>query len=378
MSCSASIFFNTKIKNNDSTLENMGNACFSPVRQIFGGREVIRIKNENAGDNYIVPPKKIESVAAKVGKIFLSVIFLVPGLILGTLLKGASLLSKSVREYNSNYKTLFNDKTEANDLITESNGDKYLLLGDRQNLNPTITTYRNGYPWSYLGDSLKKPESLNVNNFNNTHIEALFNKNIDWEAVKTVDLTGCETLCDDTLAMILQKCPNIEHFDITGCTTLTNKAFKIIGKKLDDKMLIQLLENTKNTDFLNLSNCKKLTSAGIDKVCELKELKGLNLSFLRDIVTCEHITKLVNSNNNLLSLGLNSTLKHLTKDTANALANHKCLRGLHLTNATNLKNDIAQELLNLKSLQVLNLTGCRGVEVQTVDAFKQNGITVTQ
>lgn len=210
-------FYNLKIENNNCFFEKTGNLCLAPIRTLFGGRKAIHIDG-----CYIVPPKIKEGLFAKIAKIALSLIFFIPGIIMGTFLKAAALCSRKVRKSNDHFRILFNQATIANVIIEEDRKRKYHFLGDRGNFIPSLASYKKGYPWEYLQDTLKSPAAINLSGFKQYHVERFFKMRIDWNKVKSVDVSGCDIL-DEDIALITKCCPNIEILHLEGCDRLTAK-----------------------------------------------------------------------------------------------------------------------------------------------------------
>lgn len=87
-----SAFFNTEVSP-VNTLEAAGNFCLSPVRTLFGGRSFTIV------DDKIVEWKQPkQKVIERILMIALSIILLIPGVIVGSILKGVALISKPEKE----------------------------------------------------------------------------------------------------------------------------------------------------------------------------------------------------------------------------------------------------------------------------------------
>lgn len=208
----AGVFFNTKITNNRCCLESTGNALLSPVRALFGGRTVVHVDG-----CFIMPPKAKQSLFVKMLKVTCALIFVIPGLVLGTFVKGIAMLRRCVRQTHRNFIRLFNDKTMNKDFVTDKNGT-YQLLGNRSTFKPSLESYQNNYPWKYLGDLIKDPTALHLQGMKMEHVERLLRlSTVDWKGVVTVDLTGVNPT-QEMLKLLIEKCPNIESL---RCTNLS-------------------------------------------------------------------------------------------------------------------------------------------------------------
>lgn len=231
MTTSFNIFFTTQISNNHCFLESTGDFFFAPIRTLFGEKKVVHVDG-----HYLVIPSRQQSTFTKIVNIATAIFCLIPGFFLGVCFKGLAMLRSSVRKSHSNFKELFNKKTADQNFITDKNGT-YLLLGDRATFKPSIESYQNRYPWSFLDKSIKSPTALHLQNMKVEHVERVLKlKEIKRNAVKSVDLRGV-SLTLELLDLLIEKCPNIENFIFTDLSKVPRSAVeKFLSQctKLDD------------------------------------------------------------------------------------------------------------------------------------------------
>lgn len=109
--CNTAIFFNNKIidlridkqsYHTDNILTQWGNWCLNPVRCLFNGKTItissqnqfIMVKHEEDYSPHFIKSKKHKTLLSVVA----SIIFLIPGLMIGSVFKGLGYLSRTMRE----------------------------------------------------------------------------------------------------------------------------------------------------------------------------------------------------------------------------------------------------------------------------------------
>lgn len=130
------IFLNTKIDRHDPNyLASIGDLCLTPIRQIFSGRTVCVVDP----GSFVDPRQPITRGFAKVLKIIAAIVFLIPGLCLGSIFKGLSYLSPKTREYHRIVRqslyppAVFSDRTIGSPTNPLNMEGIWKAIGDLQN-----------------------------------------------------------------------------------------------------------------------------------------------------------------------------------------------------------------------------------------------------
>nr|GMD47781.1 F-box/LRR-repeat protein 20 [Ipomoea batatas] len=95
-------------------------------------------------------------------------------------------------------------------------------------------------------------------------------------SLRRLRMDWCLNISDASLDSILMRCRKLEVLDIGCCEEVTDAAFQQLGNE-GCKLALKILK---------VSNCSKITVAGIDKL-----LKSCNSLEYLDVRSCPHITK---------------------------------------------------------------------------------------
>lgn len=229
------VFFNTEIKA-DSFTENLGNFCFIPVRALFDGKTYTKV------DEVFLERQSLESssVIGKVIKVALSIIFLIPGVILGTVIKGCSFISHSVRNSNN----LFNKAKTVNDSprsIIEGDTMQINLLGDPHKFDPSVDSFKKGLPYDWIEDNISSPKKMNLSGFRPHVVERLFKMHLNFHSVDELDLSNTQ-LVGEQVRKVVERCPNVRKLELEGLHFDQETAEHIRGncQTLDTSSLAQV------------------------------------------------------------------------------------------------------------------------------------------
>ena len=88
-------------------------------------------------------------------------------------------------------------------------------------------------------------------NLSDSFMEGAFQVKKEYKALKTLNLSLCKEVNDETLGRISQTTTNLEDLDLAGCNKITNGGLLFIGWGL------------KKLKRLNLRSCRQLTDHGI-------------------------------------------------------------------------------------------------------------------
>jgi len=198
------VFFNTEIRTG-SLLENLGNFCFLPVRTLGGGKTYVQVDSvflsEERGKPHII--KRIVGVA-------LSIIFLVPGIILGTLFKGLSYLNASVRQSARDFKR----GQKLMRVLMENDEVKVRLHGNPKELNPA---YEKKEPYNWLETHVLSPRKMDLRGLKPEVAERFFDPHSthDFSLLKELDISHTG-LVHEQIKKIVKRCPNLEILRVDG------------------------------------------------------------------------------------------------------------------------------------------------------------------
>lgn len=203
------VFFNTEIKA-DSFTENLGNFCFIPVRALFDGKTYTKV------DQVFLERKSLEgsSVIGKVIKVALSILFLIPGVVLGTIIKGFSFINYNVRNSNN----LFNEAqafTGSPRSIIESDTQQINLLGDPKKFEPSVDSFQKGLPYEWIEDNISSPKKMNLSGFKPYVVERLFQMHLNFHSLDELDL-GNTQLVGEQVRKVVERCPNLRKLELEG------------------------------------------------------------------------------------------------------------------------------------------------------------------
>uniref|UniRef100_A0A5B7BPJ4 Putative F-box/LRR-repeat protein 4 isoform X2 n=1 Tax=Davidia involucrata TaxID=16924 RepID=A0A5B7BPJ4_DAVIN len=95
-------------------------------------------------------------------------------------------------------------------------------------------------------------------------------------SLKNLRMDWCSNVSDSSLNCILSECRNLEVLDISCCEEVTDAAFRGLGNEEFELVL----------KVLKVSNCPKITVAGIGMLLELCN----SLEYL-DVRSCPHVSK---------------------------------------------------------------------------------------
>ena len=221
-----------------------------------------------------------------------------------------------------------------------------------------------------LSDQLKHLTIQNAMIFQSNDYQNLANlKNLQF-----LELLDCKGLRDESLQHLIHL-PNLEYLclrnccelSITGLNALTQlKQLKGLAltscPALTDKILIDLIQNMPNLEYLDLSYCTTITSEGVRKLAKLSNLKNLSLSswdkyLFEPTPVNETLTILSENLSNLEYLDL-SRCRNLTNDNLHYLFNLTKLKSLSLR-ANSIKYEALLNLVeNLPNLEYLDIGMC--------------------
>ncbi|CRX38797.1 hypothetical protein [Estrella lausannensis] len=203
------VFFNTEIKS-DSFTENLGNFCLLPVRVLFEGRTLTKI------DQVFLEMESLEgsSVIGKVCKVALALIFLVPGVILGTVIKGLSFINFSVRESHH----LFNQASStpgSQRVLIEGETIRFNLLGNPDELNPSVNSFQHGLPYDWIESSITSPKKMNLKGIRPHVVERLFSMRVNYHAIDELDISKT-SMVSEQVRKVAELCPNLRSLKLEG------------------------------------------------------------------------------------------------------------------------------------------------------------------
>lgn len=203
------VFFNTEIKA-DSFTENLGNFCLLPVRVLFEGRTFTKV------DQVFLERESLEgsSVIGKICKVALSLLFLIPGVILGTIIKGLSFINSGVRESHR----LFNQACAtpgAQRALIESDTIRFNLLGNPEQLDPSVDSFQKGLPYEWIESSIASPKKMNLTGVRPHVVERLFGMHVNYHAIDELDISKTSMVAEQ-VRKVAELCPNLRSLKLEG------------------------------------------------------------------------------------------------------------------------------------------------------------------
>ena len=203
------VFFNTEIKA-DSFTENLGNFCLLPVRVLFEGRTFTKV------DQVFLEKESLEgsSVIGKVCKVALALLFLIPGVILGTVLKGLSFINSSVRESHHLFNQACSTPGSQRALI-EVDTIRFNLLGNPDQLDPSVDSFQNGLPYEWIESSIASPKKMNLKGIRPHVVERLFGMRVNYHAIDELDISKTSMVAQQ-VRKVVELCPNLRSLKLEG------------------------------------------------------------------------------------------------------------------------------------------------------------------
>ena len=198
-----------------------------------------------------------------------------------------------------------------------------------------------------LVNGLTNMESLNLSgcyNLSDSFMEGAFQAKKEYINLKTLNLSLCKEVNDDTLGRIAQTTTNLEDLDLAGCSKITNGGLIFIGWGL------------KKLKRLNLRSCRQLTDHGIAHLAGIAQ-HPLSLS-LPTKPNQEHSQQ---ERSSIEELCLQDCQK-LTDESLNHLSQGlKSLKSLNLSFCVSITDTGLKSLSRLDSLRSVNLRSCDNV-----------------
>lgn len=203
------VFLNTEIKS-DSFLENLGNFCLTPVRAVCGGKTYYHVDQVFLAKE----PKQKSHIIVKITKIFIAIIFFLPGLILGVLFKSVSHIFSSVRQTTKDF-NLANSKIELSRYIVEGQTAQILMKGEGSAFDPSIDSFKRGVPYQWLEANISSPKKMDLKSFKPHVVERLFSTGQDFNALIELDISNTSVV-DEQIVKIIKRCPNLRILKAEG------------------------------------------------------------------------------------------------------------------------------------------------------------------
>lgn len=223
-------FFNTELKTG-SLIENMGNFFFVPVRVLFEGKSYTKV------DNVFLSQESHEKsgTIAKIIKISLAVLLLIPGVILGSVFKGLAYLQCPVREAADAFQAAINVKR----VLIEGETTDIELFGEPKELDPSIDSFQRGVPYDWLEENIPSPRKMDLSGLK-PHIAERVVLNQDLNSLVELDLSNTG-LVEEQLLSIIKRCPKLQVLKSEGLE-ISQEAFDTINKSetLSDESRIAL------------------------------------------------------------------------------------------------------------------------------------------
>lgn len=229
------VFFNTEIKA-DSFAENLGNFCLIPIRVLFEGRTFTKV------DQAFLERESIEgsSLLGRVCKVALSLLFLIPGVIVGTIIKGLSFISSSVRDSHHQ----FNQACQApgaQRVFLEGDTTRINLLGSPDQLDPSVDSFQKGLPYEWIESSLASPKKMNLKGIKPHVVERLFAMHLNFHAIDELDISKTSMVAEQ-VRKVVELCPNLRSLKLEGVHFNQETADYIRGncQTLDQASLLEI------------------------------------------------------------------------------------------------------------------------------------------
>ena len=193
-----------------------------------------------------------------------------------------------------------------------------------------------------LVNGLTNMESLNLSgcySLSDSFMEGAFQAKKEYSSLKTLNLSLCKEVNDDTLGRIAQTTTNLEDLDLAGCSKITNGGLIFIGWGL------------KKLKRLNLRSCRQLTDHGISHLAGIAQ---------HPLASTQKASK-ETSQNTIEELCLQDCQK-LTDESLNHLSQGlKSLKALNLSFCVSITDTGLKSLSRLDSLRSVNLRSCDNV-----------------
>ena len=194
-----------------------------------------------------------------------------------------------------------------------------------------------------LVNGLTNMESLNLSgcyNLSDSFMEGAFQAKKEYSSLKTLNLSLCKEVNDDTLGRIAQTTTNLEDLDLAGCSKITNGGLIFIGWGL------------KKLKRLNLRSCRQLTDHGISHLAGITQ---------HPLSSTSKAASQESSQSAIEDLCLQDCQK-LTDESLNHLSQGlKSLKSLNLSFCVSITDTGLKSLSRLDSLRSVNLRSCDNV-----------------
>ena len=195
-----------------------------------------------------------------------------------------------------------------------------------------------------LVNGLTNMESLNLSgcyNLSDSFMEGAFQAKKEYSSLKTLNLSLCKEVNDDTLGRIAQTTTNLEDLDLAGCSKITNGGLIFIGWGL------------KKLKRLNLRSCRQLTDHGISHLAGIAQ---------HPLSSPPKTTSNETSQSSPIEDLCLQDCQKLTDESLNHLSQGlKSLKSLNLSFCVSITDTGLKSLSRLDSLRSVNLRSCDNV-----------------
>lgn len=143
-------------------------------------------------------------------------------------------------------------------------------------------------------------------------------KNLTFESLRILDLTGCVQLHDEAVEKIVDSSPRLRNLVLAKCREVTDRSVMAITKlgknlhyihlghcgNITDEAVVQLVKLCNRIRYIDLACCHRLTDTSVKQLAQLPKLRRIGL------VKCHNI-----SDRSILALAKNTTPAPTTRPT---------------------------------------------------------------
>lgn len=216
--------------------------------------------------------------------------------------------------------------------------------------------------------NLRTLKSVNLNRCDNLTGDCLQNLSSSVSTLLYLNCSGLKSVKDEQLS-ILSLMKNLESLDLSLNPSITGTGLQYIepltkltslnlsGNFLLEDHAVIHLSNLKGLRELSLNGCAKLSSKALDYIQSLTSLKILKLSEVENL-NDKDLEKLLPLRNNLEYLDL-SNCEKLSSEAGKSIAKLDKLKHLSIAYCYGITDTVLDTFKELKNLKTLDISGCR-------------------